>query len=168
MKLTCATCGLTIESLIIDKMLAWNECYTRLTQHATKRHPEVIAALQVELTRETLNLSAYVTMNRLGIIPESEKYLNLVMDEMQKVIMNAAGFDEMEEGEEEEEKRDHGNLTPLEEVDPFFKDKEDDDFVIEETEKPELPEDKQVGPKDDGVTLDGLDSEKDIRGRVAS
>jgi len=132
MRLSCATCNKVFESLVIDKVMAWNECYTELMQHTIKRHPEVMAQLQVDLQKTMVSVSAYVSVSRLAVIPEDEAYINLLLDEFQKEIMNAAGFDEAEEddiedddGEEEGEE----NGDTEEEDD---EEEEEDDVTIEE------------------------------------
>jgi len=102
MRITCSTCKKVFESLVIDKVLAWNECYSNLMQHSIKRHPEVMAQLQVELQKVMVSVSAYVSVSRLADVPEDEPYINLLLDEFQREIMNAAGFDEAEEDDEEE------------------------------------------------------------------
>jgi len=123
MRVTCSTCKKVFESLVIDKVLAWNECYTNLMQHSIKRHPEVMAQLQVELQKVMVSVSAYVSVSRLADVPEDEPYINLLLDEFQREIMNAAGFDEAEEDDEEEaegeEKEDEkGDDEELEEEEP--------------------------------------------------
>jgi hypothetical protein len=118
MRITCVSCKKVFESLVIDKVMAWNECYTNLMQHAVKRHPEVMAQLQVDLQKVMVSVSAYVSVSRLADVPEDEAYINLLLDEFQKEIMLAAGFDEVEESddEEEEETEDEGELEDGEET----------------------------------------------------
>jgi hypothetical protein len=102
MKLTCVTCNKEFNSLIVDKVMAWNECYTKLINHTMKRHPEVIATLQVEIQKAIGSLTSYLTVTRLAQVPEDEVYLNLLVDEFQRDIMVAAGFEEDDELEEDE------------------------------------------------------------------
>jgi hypothetical protein len=140
MQIQCQRCKKVFDSLIIDKNMAWNECFTKLQSHVSRKHEEAIAQIQVELAKTMTSVAAYVTITNLAYVGPDEKYIHELLFEYQRDFLLAAGFTHKElaemEGEEGEED-------------------EDDDLVTEES-TPDLPEDvpNKEGPDDNGVILD--------------
>jgi hypothetical protein len=91
--------------VIIDKMLAWNECFTLLRKHVSIKHPEVLAEIQVELEKYITSLTAYVTITSMSK-PADDEYINLLTEEFQKEIMFAAGFEAEEQNQDQEQEPD--------------------------------------------------------------
>lgn len=145
MTIKCLLCGKVFESLIIDKVMGWNECYTNLMQHCMKKHTEVMAQLQVEIQKVMVSVSAYMTCSRLAAVPDDETYINLLLDEFQSEIIIAAGYEEdVAEDEDDDEDDEDGEEGEGEE-------KGDDEIPDTEVEP---TEEEHTTPEEDEIILD--------------
>lgn len=106
MKILCSKCGHVIESVIIERELAWAELFANLNKHIMRQHPQVMNVLTQAVKKVAAMLGAYMVMSECAVIPEDQDYVNNRMEEMQDLVMMGIGFDpEIEEdaGEEGEE-----------------------------------------------------------------
>lgn len=108
MTISCSKCGHSITSVIIDKELAWKECFDRLGKHVLRQHALVFNAVQQGIQKVMVAVAVNMMTEECATIPEEEEFVLAHLDGMQELIMMAAGFDaeaseEPEDDEEDEE-----------------------------------------------------------------
>lgn len=122
MRIACVKCGKPFESLIINQELAWKEIYGLALKHIMRQHNDVAAKLQGDVARLMVAASVYMTVSEALLVPEDEKFIAAHMEELQEVLMSAAGFDAEDIPDEEELEEDEPN-EEVEEIEELEDDK---------------------------------------------
>lgn len=102
MRLVCTKCGYVLESLIIDKEIAWQDVSKQSIEHVKKVHRRVAEELAKTVTIASINLAVVAHVTEFLVIPEEEEFCQAKVSDAIETVMVAIGFDPNEEEEEGE------------------------------------------------------------------
>ena len=109
MRLVCKKCGFMFETLIIDQKIAFNDLGIKSSNHIKFKHPEIFEALAVAIQKCSMALAQLLHFDECIVVPEEEVWILSQLEEAQKVVMMALGFDPEEDDDDEDEDDDEGD-----------------------------------------------------------